>query len=127
MFDYNGTKRYDGRHRRRHSNCTRCTIEHQRGELCFCYSGLTFSYFFFFLKEYEKAQDCFRTALAVRPDVSHFLQNNFFCQDHILFVTQDWLLYNRVGATMANSGRAEEALDYYYRALELNPAYIRAR
>ncbi|KDR75203.1 hypothetical protein GALMADRAFT_249168 [Galerina marginata CBS 339.88] len=58
-------------------------------------------------EEYEKAQDCFRTALAVRPD--------------------DWLLYNRVGATMANSGRAEEALSYYYRALELNPGYIRAR
>ncbi|KAF9482155.1 TPR-like protein [Pholiota conissans] len=58
-------------------------------------------------EEYEKAQDCFRTALAVRPE--------------------DWLLYNRVGATMANSGRAEEALNYYYRALELNPAYIRAR
>ncbi|KAF8638021.1 hypothetical protein AX16_010653 [Volvariella volvacea WC 439] len=58
-------------------------------------------------EDYEKAQDCFRTALAVRPD--------------------DWLLYNRVGATMANSGHAEEALQYYYRALELNPAYIRAR
>lgn len=58
-------------------------------------------------EEYEKAQDCFRTALAVRPE--------------------DWLLYNRVGATMANSGRAEEALQYYYRALELNPGYIRAR
>ncbi|KAJ7076321.1 hypothetical protein B0H15DRAFT_941269 [Mycena belliarum] len=58
-------------------------------------------------EDYEKAQDCFRTALAVRPD--------------------DWLLYNRVGATMANSGRAEEALQYYHRALELNPMYIRAR
>ncbi|TFK73919.1 TPR-like protein [Pluteus cervinus] len=58
-------------------------------------------------EDYEKAQDCFRTALAVRPD--------------------DWLLYNRVGATMANSGHAEEALQYYYRALELNPGYIRAR
>ncbi|KAF7361678.1 hypothetical protein MVEN_00511300 [Mycena venus] len=58
-------------------------------------------------EDYEKAQDCFRTALAVRPD--------------------DWLLYNRVGATMANSGRAEEALQYYNRALELNPMYIRAR
>ncbi|KAJ7647128.1 hypothetical protein FB45DRAFT_1019399 [Roridomyces roridus] len=46
-------------------------------------------------------------ALAVRPD--------------------DWLLYNRVGATMANSGRAEEALQYYHKALELNPLYIRAR
>jgi len=58
-------------------------------------------------EEYEKAQDCFRTALALRPD--------------------DWLLYNRVGATMANSGQADQALEYYYRALALNPAYIRAR
>ncbi|KAG7446285.1 TPR-like protein [Guyanagaster necrorhizus] len=58
-------------------------------------------------EDYTKAQDCFRTALAVRPD--------------------DWLLYNRVGATMANSGHAEDALQYYYRALEMNPTYIRAR
>jgi peroxin-5 len=84
------------------------------------------SHIFLSLKEYEKAQDCFRTALAVRPDVRNFSRITSR-QDCILFVTQDWLLYNRVGATMANSGRAEEALDYYYRALELNPAYIRAR
>ncbi|KAH8093943.1 TPR-like protein [Cristinia sonorae] len=58
-------------------------------------------------EEYDKARDCFLTALAVRPD--------------------DWLLYNRVGATLANSGHPEDALQYYYRALELNPAYIRAR
>ncbi|RDB25292.1 Peroxisomal targeting signal receptor [Hypsizygus marmoreus] len=58
-------------------------------------------------EDYEKAQDCFRTALAVRPE--------------------DWLLYNRVGATMANNGRAEEALQYYYQALDLHPGYIRAR
>ncbi|KAK0461267.1 uncharacterized protein EV420DRAFT_1531213 [Desarmillaria tabescens] len=58
-------------------------------------------------EDYTKAQDCFRTALAIRPD--------------------DWLLYNRVGATMANSGHAEDALQYYYRALEMNPTYIRAR
>ncbi|KAL1728816.1 peroxisomal targeting signal 1 receptor [Schizophyllum commune] len=58
-------------------------------------------------EEYVKACDCFRTALAVRPE--------------------DWLLYNRVGATLANSNRPQEALDYYYRALELNPLYIRAR
>ncbi|TFY80890.1 hypothetical protein EWM64_g3121 [Hericium alpestre] len=58
-------------------------------------------------EDYGKAQDCFRAALSVRPE--------------------DWQLYNRVGATMANSGRADEAISYYYRALELNPAYIRAR
>lgn len=28
---------------------------------------------------------------------------------------------------MANNGRPEAALDYYIRALELNPGYIRAR
>ncbi|KAL0956400.1 hypothetical protein HGRIS_002547 [Hohenbuehelia grisea] len=58
-------------------------------------------------EDYGKAKDCFTTALAARPD--------------------DWLLYNRVGATMANSGHPQEALQYYYRALELNPLYIRAR
>ncbi|KAF8518787.1 hypothetical protein JB92DRAFT_2065291 [Gautieria morchelliformis] len=58
-------------------------------------------------EEYGKAQDCFRAALAVRPN--------------------DWLLYNRVGATLANSGQSSDALQYYYRALELNPSYIRAR
>jgi Flp pilus assembly protein TadD len=40
---------------------------------------------------------------------------------------QDWQLYNRVGATLANGGQAADALQYYYRALELNPSYIRAR
>ncbi|KAG8690184.1 hypothetical protein FRC11_013294 [Ceratobasidium sp. 423] len=59
------------------------------------------------MEDYPKAQDCFRTALAVRPD--------------------DWLLFNRVGATLANSGSPEEAVPFYYKALELNPGYIRAR
>ncbi|KAG8943865.1 hypothetical protein FRC00_010924, partial [Tulasnella sp. 408] len=57
--------------------------------------------------DYDKAVDCFKAALEARPD--------------------DWVLYNRVGATLANSGRANEALAYYYRALEYNPTYIRAR
>ncbi|KIY44479.1 TPR-like protein [Fistulina hepatica ATCC 64428] len=58
-------------------------------------------------EDYSKSQDCFAAALSVRPD--------------------DWLLYNRVGATLANMGKAEESLAYYYKALELNPMYIRAR
>jgi len=58
-------------------------------------------------EDFVKAQDCFKAALSVRPE--------------------DWQLYNRVGATLANSGSAEEALQYYYRALEFNPVYIRAR
>lgn len=59
------------------------------------------------MEDYSKAQDCFRTALAVRPD--------------------DWLLFNRVGATLANSGSPTQAVPFYYKALELNPGYIRAR
>jgi len=58
-------------------------------------------------EDYEKALDCFKAALEVRPT--------------------DWVLYNRVGATLANSGKPEEALAYYHRALEFNPTYIRAR
>ncbi|GJJ06316.1 hypothetical protein Clacol_000507 [Clathrus columnatus] len=58
-------------------------------------------------EDFERAQDCFRTALSVRPN--------------------DWLLYNRVGATLANSGQAKSAIWYYYQALALNPSYIRAR
>ncbi|KIJ49653.1 hypothetical protein M422DRAFT_28020 [Sphaerobolus stellatus SS14] len=58
-------------------------------------------------EDYEKAHDCFRAALSVRPN--------------------DWLLYNRVGATLANSGKAADAVWYYYQALNLNPSYIRAR
>jgi peroxin-5 len=59
------------------------------------------------IQDYAKSRDCFLAALAVRPD--------------------DWLLYNRVGATLANSGHSEQAVGYYHKALELNPAYIRAR
>jgi peroxin-5 len=58
-------------------------------------------------EEWDKSNDCFRAALAARPE--------------------DWLLWNRVGATLANSGQPEQALEYYAQALSLNPLYIRAR
>ena len=58
-------------------------------------------------EEYDKASDCFAAALAVRPD--------------------DPLLFNRLGATLANNGRTELAIEHYIQALELQPAYVRAR
>lgn len=56
-------------------------------------------------EDYSKAIDCFQTALDVRPD--------------------DWLLYNRLGATLSNSGRSNEALQFYQRALDLKPGFVR--
>ncbi|KAJ3272955.1 Peroxisomal membrane signal receptor PTS1 [Terramyces sp. JEL0728] len=57
--------------------------------------------------EYKKAIDCFQSALSKTPD--------------------NYELWNKLGATLANSGEAEKALDAYFHALEINPSYIRAR
>ncbi|CAO1630657.1 unnamed protein product [Jaminaea pallidilutea] len=55
---------------------------------------------------YEKAEDCFRSALEVRPN--------------------DTLLWNRLGATLANGGKPELAIEAYQRALEIRPTFTRA-
>jgi len=57
--------------------------------------------------EYDKAADCFKTALQIKPN--------------------DHLLWNKLGATFANSNRNEEAIDAYYQALKLCPGFVRAR
>lgn len=58
-------------------------------------------------QEYDKAVDCFKTALMVASDNSK--------------------LWNRLGATLANSNKSEEAVDAYHEALNLEPGFIRAR
>lgn len=57
--------------------------------------------------EYDKAADCFRSALSVKPN--------------------DAKLWNRLGATLANGSRPEEAVDAYHKSLTLEPGFIRAR
>ena len=40
---------------------------------------------------------------------------------------QDPLLFNRLGATLANGGKSELAIQYYLEAIEIQPSYVRAR
>lgn len=39
---------------------------------------------------------------------------------------QDFLLWNRLGATLANGGQPEDAIEAYRKALELRPTFTRA-
>ncbi|MCJ1259194.1 Peroxisomal membrane signal receptor PTS1 [Lignoscripta atroalba] len=66
-------------------------------------------------EEYAKAVDCFEAALASTESGT----TNQRQQIH--------LLWNRLGATLANSGRSEEAIAAYEKALTLNPNFVRAR
>jgi peroxin-5 len=56
--------------------------------------------------EYDKAVDCFRAAVSCAPT--------------------DARLWNKLGATLANSSRAPEAMQAYAEALRLDPTFVRA-
>lgn len=58
-------------------------------------------------REYDKAIDCFKTGIQARPDSA--------------------LLWNKLGATLANSGKSGEATEAYRNALQLRPGFIRCR
>ena len=57
--------------------------------------------------EFDKAVDCFRAAISVRPS--------------------DSSLWNRLGATLANNSRSEEAVSAYHTALSHSPGFVRCR
>lgn len=70
---------------------------------------------FYGSEDFDKAVDCFHAALAS----SELGIANQRSQLH--------LLWNRLGATLANSGKSEEAIAAYEKALALRPNFVRAR
>ena len=70
---------------------------------------------FYGSEDYDKAVDCFTAAL------------NSTQQGIMKKSGEEHLLWNRLGATLANSGRSEEAIEAYSRALELKSNFVRAR
>ena len=70
---------------------------------------------FYGSEDYDKAVDCFEAALAS----TEMGTSNQKSQIH--------LLWNRLGATLANSGRSEEAIAAYEKALSIHPNFVRAR
>ncbi|KAK0249976.1 Peroxisomal membrane signal receptor PTS1 [Friedmanniomyces endolithicus] len=70
---------------------------------------------FYGSEDYDKAVDCFTAAL-------DSAENGTMKREG-----EEHLLWNRLGATLANSGRSEEAIEAYSRALELRGNFVRAR
>ena len=66
-------------------------------------------------EDFEKAVDCFNAALGT-TDTGIVNREG-----------QVHLLWNRLGATLANSGKSEDAIAAYYKALDANPSFVRAR
>lgn len=61
---------------------------------------------FYSNNDFLRAKDCFESALDVKPN--------------------DYLLWNRLGATLANGGQPEDAIEAYRKALEIRPTFTRA-
>jgi peroxin-5 len=73
--------------------------------------------------EFDLAKDCFQSALSVRPKASQPMQQSSVVFD---FLLQDYLLWNRLGSSLSNGSKPEEALGAYQEALQLRPTYTRA-
>ncbi|CCD24172.1 Pex5p NDAI_0C05130 [Naumovozyma dairenensis CBS 421] len=57
--------------------------------------------------DFDKTLECFQNALKINPN--------------------DELMWNRLGASLANSNRSEEAIKAYHKAINLKPSFVRAR
>ena len=73
---------------------------------------------------FDRAKDCFETALVERPGVSSIRRPGRIRGTE--FRLQDYLLWNRLGSCLSNGNKPEESLGAYRQALALRPTYTRA-
>ena len=74
---------------------------------------------------YERAKDCFESALSLRPRVSVH-QLTWSASRLMPNDIQDYLLWNRLGSSLSNGNQPEASLGAYREALNLRPTYTRA-
>ncbi|KAJ6500063.1 hypothetical protein C8R47DRAFT_1110301 [Mycena vitilis] len=79
--------------------------QHSRGEMD-ADVQIALGILFYTNSEYDRAKDCFESALSVHPT--------------------DFVLWNRLGSSLSNGSHPEEALGAYREALQLRPTYTRA-
>lgn len=57
-----------------------------------------------------------------------YITSGYCCVDlNYLIVLKNALMWNRLGATLANGGKSAEAIGAYSKALEIIPGFIRTR
>lgn len=62
--------------------------------------------------------------------VLHFIARDYensviLFKEALKFDTSNYSLWNKLGATLAHLGRADEAIEAYHKALDLKPNYVR--
>lgn len=72
-------------------------------------------------------QDCFGVMLP-QPEALHASSSdvNLRCRAALAIRPRDYSLWNKLGATLANSSSSQEAIAAYQKALDLKPNYMRA-
>lgn len=74
--------------------------------------------------DFDKAVDCFNAAVSARPNDALLWNRYEVCQKKHMD-DPSHIYYSRLGATLANGNRSEEAVSAYHTALRHSPGFIR--
>jgi len=87
-------------------------------------NGLHFTVLIDEIMETYLSKNCCCTLVKVMSGFSLLVPARY---DWFVPHVQDSLLWNKLGATLANGKRSEEAVNAYHHALSISPGYIRTR